>query len=294
MGHSPTGTCEKNCLATHFFPFSLSQARDLGIGNSYTVESTFCGVDFGPLKDHHLNTDHLQVKVVTTKNFHQRVQTTFGWKKTAPLWTLGKISIPSLVPSKLPLCPHLAPLLPLTPPSSVSLKSRQSMAQEAGVAICDALLDYYLPNQAQRERAHRDLMARDGIEGSRLGLLNMPPPNGTIFADAVSGGGGSDVEPSADGESNGGRGVDRSNVGGCGAAGDEGGAQGMEGLDVDDDVSFLFMSLFTFDFSHGLGTQDMLAHNTRPKQFALKAMSACTWLLALFCQHNNARRHRVA
>ncbi|CAM9388127.1 unnamed protein product, partial [Hapterophycus canaliculatus] len=52
--------------------------RDLGIGNSYTVESTFCGVDFGPLKDHHLNTDHLQ---------------------------------------------------------------------EAGVAICDALLDYYLPNQ---------------------------------------------------------------------------------------------------------------------------------------------------
>ncbi|CAN0471285.1 unnamed protein product, partial [Discosporangium mesarthrocarpum] len=35
--------------------------RDLGIGNSYTVESTFCGVDFGPLKDHHINTDHLQV-----------------------------------------------------------------------------------------------------------------------------------------------------------------------------------------------------------------------------------------
>ncbi|CAM9668975.1 unnamed protein product [Ectocarpus sp. 4 AP-2014] len=142
-------------------------ARDLGIGNSYTVESTFCGVDFGPLKDHHLNSDHLQ---------------------------------------------------------------------EAGVAICDALLDYYVPNQAQRERAHSDLMARDGIEGSRLGLLNMPPPNGTIFAAAVSGGGGSDVEPSADGESNGGRGAGRSNVGGCGAAGEEGGAQRMEGLDVDDDV----------------------------------------------------------
>ncbi|CAM9876303.1 unnamed protein product, partial [Ectocarpus sp. 12 AP-2014] len=142
-------------------------ARDLGIGNSYTVESTFCGVDFGPLKDHHLNTDHLQ---------------------------------------------------------------------EAGVAICDALLDYYLPNPAQRERAHSDLMARDGIEGSRLGLLNMPPPNGTIFAAAVPDGGGSDVEPSADGESNGGRDAGRSNVGGCGVAGEEGGAQEMQGLDVDDDV----------------------------------------------------------
>lgn len=36
--------------------------------------------------------------------------------------------------------------------------------QEAGVAICDSLLDYYLPNQAQREQAYRDLLARDGVE----------------------------------------------------------------------------------------------------------------------------------
>lgn len=135
---------------------------------------------------------------------------------------------------------HLAPLLVFLPPSSASLESRQPTAQEAGVAICDALLDYYLPNQVQRERAHRDLMARDDIEGSRLGLLNMPPPNRTIFATAAaSGGGGSDVEPSADGESTGGSGVGRSNVGGCGAAGEESGAQGMEGLDVDDDVSLI-------------------------------------------------------
>lgn len=35
-------------------------ARELGIENSYTVESTFCGVDFGPLAGNHLNTDHLQ------------------------------------------------------------------------------------------------------------------------------------------------------------------------------------------------------------------------------------------
>jgi hypothetical protein len=34
-------------------------ARELGI-TSYTVESTFSGVDFGPLADCHLNVDHLQ------------------------------------------------------------------------------------------------------------------------------------------------------------------------------------------------------------------------------------------
>ncbi|CAM9864914.1 unnamed protein product, partial [Choristocarpus tenellus] len=60
-------------------------ARDLGIGNSYTVESTFCGVDFGPLKDNHLNIHHLQ---------------------------------------------------------------------EAGVAICDSLLDYIMPHRQRKGRVY--------------------------------------------------------------------------------------------------------------------------------------------
>ncbi|KAG5177615.1 hypothetical protein JKP88DRAFT_169934, partial [Tribonema minus] len=34
-------------------------ARELSVAHSYTVESSFCGVDFGPLAGHHLNIDHL-------------------------------------------------------------------------------------------------------------------------------------------------------------------------------------------------------------------------------------------
>ncbi|CAM9356747.1 unnamed protein product [Chrysoparadoxa australica] len=64
-------------------------ARELGIMNSYTVESTFCGMDFGPLAQHHLNTGHFQ---------------------------------------------------------------------EAGQAILDSLLDYFMPNQAHREQATNQLV----------------------------------------------------------------------------------------------------------------------------------------
>jgi len=35
-------------------------ARELNISNSYTLEATFCGADFGPLKGYHFNTQHLQ------------------------------------------------------------------------------------------------------------------------------------------------------------------------------------------------------------------------------------------
>lgn len=34
-------------------------SKELGIHNSYTLEATFCGADFGPLKDVHFNTAHL-------------------------------------------------------------------------------------------------------------------------------------------------------------------------------------------------------------------------------------------
>eukprot|EP00752_Nemacystus_decipiens_P005218 g4737.t1 len=137
-------------------------ARDLGIGNSYTVESTFCGVDFGPLKNHHLNTDHLQ---------------------------------------------------------------------EAGVAICDALLDYYLPNQVQRERAHRDLMTRDGLQESRLGLVKTPAMNGAIAA-AVVAGAGDGISAAAESDSDG---RDEAGVRDS-ETGDGRGDEDGERRDVDDDV----------------------------------------------------------
>jgi hypothetical protein len=34
-------------------------SKELGIQNAYTLEATFCGADFGPLKDVHFNTGHL-------------------------------------------------------------------------------------------------------------------------------------------------------------------------------------------------------------------------------------------
>jgi hypothetical protein len=36
--------------------------RELSIRNSYTLEATFCGADFGPLKNYHFNTLHFQVR----------------------------------------------------------------------------------------------------------------------------------------------------------------------------------------------------------------------------------------
>ena len=59
-------------------------SKELGIQNAYTLEATFCGADFGPLKDAHFNIAHL--------------------------------------------C-------------------------ESGRALIDTLLDYYMPNPAQREKA---------------------------------------------------------------------------------------------------------------------------------------------
>jgi len=35
-------------------------ARELGIFYSYTIEATFCGVNYGPLKNCHMNIGHLQ------------------------------------------------------------------------------------------------------------------------------------------------------------------------------------------------------------------------------------------
>lgn len=106
--------------------------------------------------------------------------------------------------------------------------------QEAGVAICDALLDYYLPNQAQRERAHRDLMVRDGLHESRLGLMKTPAVDGTIVA-AVVDGAESGVSAAAAANNSGGR--DEAGV--RGEAGDERGEKDGEGRDIDDDVSGL-------------------------------------------------------
>ncbi|GMH63199.1 hypothetical protein TrST_g12401 [Triparma strigata] len=59
-------------------------SKELGIQNAYTMEATFCGADFGPLKDVHFNTSHLA---------------------------------------------------------------------ESGRALIDTLLDYYMPNPMQREKA---------------------------------------------------------------------------------------------------------------------------------------------
>ena len=59
-------------------------SKELGIQNAYTLEATFCGADFGPLKDVHFNQTHLA---------------------------------------------------------------------ESGRALIDTLLDYYMPNPMQREKA---------------------------------------------------------------------------------------------------------------------------------------------
>lgn len=105
------------------------------------------------------------------------------------------------------------------------------------MAICDALLDYYLPNQAQRERAHRDLMARDGLNESKLGLIGMPPAD-SAFVDAVVAGGagcnvgrptGNDGNINERGEGTDGGGV--RGIAGCQRRGQDG-----EERDVDDDV----------------------------------------------------------
>lgn len=36
-------------------------ARELGIPNAYTLEATFAGANFGPIKDYHMNGEHFQV-----------------------------------------------------------------------------------------------------------------------------------------------------------------------------------------------------------------------------------------
>lgn len=125
--------------------------------------------------------------------------------------------------------------LPPSRPLPVNFKPAK---QEAGVAICDALLDYYLPNQVQRERAHRDLMARDGIKESRLGLykFNPTPQNDTAVAAAVADGGGR--SPTGGDNNNGERDEDTASSGGGGMAGNGREEQDEEGRDVDDDVSF--------------------------------------------------------
>ena len=124
------------------------------------------------------------------------------------------------------------------------------------MAICDALLDYYLPNQVQRERAHRDLMARDGIKDSRLGMFKTPSQNGGMVAATVAataaaatvagpglgrsaaGVGAGDGAGAGAGGSGGAKG--QVGVGGGGDDGmssDERGEQGGEARDVDDEVT---------------------------------------------------------
>ncbi len=124
------------------------------------------------------------------------------------------------------------------------------------MAICDALLDYYLPNQVQRERAHRDLMARDGLkDSSRLGLFKAPSRNGALVAAAVAaaaavagpGLGSSTAAAAAAAAANGDDGTGGEKGGGevggggggnNGIPGDgRGGEQGGEARDVDDEVS---------------------------------------------------------
>ena len=90
------------------------------------------------------------------------------------------------------------------------------------MAICDALLDYYLPNQAQRERAHRDLMARDGVSEERGGLTMAPP----TIAPAVG-----RIAISSEGRDGGAEGS-------CTRADENERRQDGEARDVDDDVSF--------------------------------------------------------
>lgn len=89
------------------------------------------------------------------------------------------------------------------------------------MAICDALLDYYLPNQAQRQHATRDLLTRDCVEevvGISLGIAS------TTVTVAI----GSAVSPGGEnGEAN----------GGGGGVDGEGSGQDGEGRDDDDDVS---------------------------------------------------------
>lgn len=102
------------------------------------------------------------------------------------------------------------------------------------MAICDALLDYYLPNQAQRERAHRDLMARDGLtDGGGVGLpvpLTVAPAVSSTVGTAGGRTGGR--ESGGGGGEGGGR-----DVNGIGES--TGGVQGSEGRDDDDEVSEL-------------------------------------------------------
>ena len=98
-------------------------ARELGIPNSYTLESTFAGANFGPLKDYHFNGDHFQ---------------------------------------------------------------------DVGRALCDTLLDYYLPNASQRETFAQAVMAKAASSSlPRASLGMMPSPGG-------GGGGGFGSGPSRD------------------------------------------------------------------------------------------------
>lgn len=104
-----------------------------------------------------------------------------------------------------------------------SLPQRKPTAlQEAGVAICDALLDYYMPNQAQRERAYRELLSRDCAEGN---VMDLP---GRLPVARVEGSGAEDANVevvNAGGEEESNRSHDEVEV-------EEG-----DGRDADDDVS---------------------------------------------------------
>lgn len=86
------------------------------------------------------------------------------------------------------------------------------------------MLDYFLPLQAQRERAHRDLLVRDGIEESARSL-GLPSPTVTVAA----------ASPSMDGGGGASNGMTESAESG----GNEGGVlQDSDDRDADDDVRF--------------------------------------------------------
>lgn len=59
------------------------------------------------------------------------------------------------------------------------------------MAFCDALLDYYMPNQAQRDRAYRELLRRQYMGGGNVRLpARVPAADGDADGAEEVGGGG--------------------------------------------------------------------------------------------------------
>lgn len=110
------------------------------------------------------------------------------------------------------------------------------------MAICDALLDYYVPNHAQRERAHRDLAVKNvsGNAGLVIGLLSTPPADADAVATSAAGcdvDGGHSSDSGRAGGINGGEGGEEEGEEKRQGEAGGGGHQSSEPRDADDDVS---------------------------------------------------------